>query len=219
MVRKPIEGVVYPPADAVARYRTAGALVDETLGQALHAAARQFPDRIALATPDVRLTYCALNEITDKVAAAFLRLGLKPLDRAIFQLGNVAELFYALYGCFEAGIIPVCSLATHREAEIGFLAPFTQAKLHSVQGDLEKFDLPAFALRMKAMTGVEHIVTARGADRPGLPSLQTLIANEDAAAARRTIEALDVDPWNVGIFQLSGGTTGIPKVIPRFHND
>ena len=92
MVRKPIEGVVYPPADAVARYRTAGALVDETLGQALHAAARQFPDRIALATPDVRRSIARSTKTPTRLPPHSC-VGLKPLDRAIFQLGNVAELF------------------------------------------------------------------------------------------------------------------------------
>lgn len=27
------------------------------------------------------------------------------------------------------------------------------------------------------------------------------------------------DPWQVAIYQLSGGTTGTPKIIPRFHNE
>jgi len=219
MVREPIEGVVYPPAEAVERYKRAGVLGEVTLGEALHQAARRHADRLALVSPTRRMTYRELDETTDKVAAAFLRLGLRPLDRVMLQIGNTAEFFLVAYGCFKAGIVPVCTLAAHRESEIGFLAPFTAARAHIVQGNLAKFDLAAFALELKPKSGVEWIVSAGGGARPGVLSLEQLVANEDAAQARRTIEALRLDPWNIGIFQLSGGTTGLPKVIPRFHND
>jgi 2,3-dihydroxybenzoate-AMP ligase len=219
MVREPIEGVVYPPADLAARYRATGALTDDTLGAALHEAFVRHASRTALVTPDVRLTYRELDAITDRAAAALLRLGLRPLDRVLLQIGNVAEFFTAMYGCFKAGLVPVCTLAAHRDAEIGFLGPFTQARAHIVQGDDAKLDLVSFALDLRAKSCVEHVIVVRGTGRPGALSLAALIAREDAAEARRTIEALAVDPWNVGIFQLSGGTTGLPKVIPRFQND
>lgn len=219
MVREPIEGVVYLPAEAAARYKAAGVLGEVTLGEALHRAARRHADRLALVSPTHRMTYRELDETTDKVAAAFLRLGLRPLDRVMLQIGNVAEFFLVAYGCFKAGIVPVCTLAAHRESEIGFLAPFTAARAHIVQGNLAKFDLAAFALELEPKSGVEWIIAAGGRGRPGVLGLEQLIANEDAAAARRTIEALTIDPWNIGIFQLSGGTTGLPKVIPRFHNE
>jgi 2,3-dihydroxybenzoate-AMP ligase len=43
-----------------------------------------------------------------------------------------------------------------------------------------------------------------------------------ARPSRRSISELDkikIDPTDPCIFQLSGGTTGIPKLIPRTHND
>ncbi len=51
MVRDPIEGVVYPPAEAVARYKAAGILGETTLGRALHEAAMQNAARTALIAP------------------------------------------------------------------------------------------------------------------------------------------------------------------------
>lgn len=219
MVREPLPGVVYPPAEAAARYKAAGVLGETTLGQALHEAAKRFADRTALVGGGRRWTYRELDEISDRAAAALLRLGLRPLDRVMMQIGNVPEFFFAAYGCFKAGLVPVCTLAAHRESEIGFLAPFTEARAHFVQGNLAKFDLSAFAVEMQPKTGVAHIIATGGAKRPGVQSLEALIAGIDAAEARRAIEALSIDPWNVAIFQLSGGTTGLPKVIPRFHND
>lgn len=219
MVRDPIPGVVYPPAEYAARYKAAGVLGEVPLGETLHRVAQAHADRVALVAPGLRMTHRALDETTDKVAAALLRLGLKPLDRVILQIGNIPDFFFVLYGCFKAGLVPVCTLAAHRESEIGFLAPFTAARAHIVQGNAAKFDLAGFAVELQPKSGVEHIIATGGPTRPGVRSLDALIAGIDAREARRAVEALDIDPWNVAIFQLSGGTTGLPKVIPRFHND
>jgi 2,3-dihydroxybenzoate-AMP ligase len=211
-------GVVYHPEDVVARYRELGALTDETLGQAVHETARRFPDRTALITPDTRLTYREMDELSDRAAAGFLRLGLKPRDRVLFQIGNVAAFIYAMHGAFKAGIIPVCTLPSYRQQEIGFLAEFTQARALLVQADYGSGELVAFGRRMaEAHPVIEHLIVARGKAPAGAASLEKLIEDEDPSQARATIEGLDIDPFDVGIFQLSGGTTGLPKVIPRFH--
>ena len=39
------------------------------------------------------------------------------------------------------------------------------------------------------------------------------------ARARAELEKIKLDPTDPCIFQLSGGTTGVPKLIPRTHND
>ncbi len=215
-----LPGVEPLPVDLVAEYREKGALPKITLGQALYEAADRFANNIALVTPDVRLCYRELNELTDKVAGSLLKIGLRPGDRAIFQLGNVAEIFYLLYGSYKAGVIPVCTLAAHREREIGFLADFTEAKAHFVQSDLPKFDSIAFALEMRAkVPSLEHIVAARhnGSSEDVVLDLHSLIDSMDAVDARAMIEELHISPEDVVAFQLSGGTTGIPKVIPRFN--
>lgn len=218
--KNPIPGVVYHPEDVAARYRAMGVLTDETLGQVLHEAAVRHADRVAvIGPPDTRWTYRELDALSDRFGAGLLGLGLKPLDPVIFQLGNVPEFFIALYGCFKAGIIPVCTLPAHRQEEIGFIARLVSAKGHIVQGDL-KFDLVGFGRKMAAQVeGMDRLIVARGQPGPDLHSIGSLIEPIPATEARARIEALDIDPWNVAIYQLSGGTTGLPKVIPRFHSE
>ena len=218
--KNPIPGVVYHPAEVVARYRALGVLTDETLGQVLHDAAVRHADKVAVVgPPDTRWTYRELDERSDRFGAALLDLGLKPLDPVMFQLGNVPEFFVALYGCFKAGLIPVCTLPAHRDEEIGYIARLVSAKAHIVQGDM-KLDLVAFGRKMAAQVeGMDHLIVARGQPGPDLHSLDALIARVSAKDARARIEALDIDPYNVAIYQLSGGTTGLPKVIPRFNSE
>src|SRR5438046_1512058 len=105
-VRQAIPGVVYQTDARLKRYVDAGVLTDETLVSAFADAAQRFPDRVALSELDWTCTYRELDALTDRAASAFLRLGLKPLDRMLFQLPNSKELVIAVLGCLKAAIIP-----------------------------------------------------------------------------------------------------------------
>lgn len=213
-------GVVYPPEADLRRYVEAGYLGHDTLPEAFMRTHAQFPERPALVGPEGVVTHREFDQITDRVASAFLNLGLEPLDRVVFQISNCNELMVGLFGCFKAGLIPISTLVSHREREIGYLANHARAKLHFVQGDDPKFDHVEFAERMRKDIGsLRHIVAARGGARGSALSLQELIAQEDPAAAKAKVASIPRDPFQVLIFQLSGGTTGVPKIIPRFSGD
>jgi len=219
-VKKPIPGVVYPPPEALTRYVRAGALTDETLGHALRAAFRQHADRVALCGPAGDITYQQLDEITDRLAAALLGLGLQPTDRVIFQLGNSKELVFGLIACLKAALIPLCTLAAHREHEISYLGQHSGARLHFVAGDDPKFDDLAFAQDMqRRIPTLQWIVQARGNTRAPAITLCSLVDSVTLEEARRLLAEVPQDPFQVAVFQLSGGTTGVPKIIPRFHNE
>lgn len=219
-VRDPIAGVVYPDQADLARYVSEGVLGFETLAQGFRSSVERYPDRVALLGPGLRVTYAELDSQSSRLGAALLAQGLEPLDRVIFQLGNCAELVVAFIACLKAGLIPICTLAAHREREIGYLAELAQAKLHLVQGDDPKFDDVAFAQAVRrGAPSLKLILQARGNPRDGALHLWKLvesISDEDALARLAQVE---LDPFQVAVFQLSGGTTGVPKIIPRFHNE
>lgn len=216
----PIPGVVYAPAEQLRRDATAGFIGHATLAEAFMATHALHAGRPALVGPEGVISHGELDTITDRVAAAFLGLGLEPLDRVVFQLPNCNELIIGLLACFKAGLIPVCTLASHRELEIGYLAEHAKAKLHFVQGDDAKFDHVEFSMRMRArVPSLQHTVAARGPARGGALSLRDLWEAQDPAEARTRVLAVPRDPYQVALFQLSGGTTGVPKIIPRSSGD
>lgn len=214
----PIEGVVYPPADQVERYLAAGELPLSTIPEQLWDSFALHPDAIALSTAEGDITYGELDAITDRLGAAFLRSGLQPLDRVLFQSANSKELTYALIACFKAGLIPVCTLAAHREREVGYIGPFTEARGYIVQDDDPKFDLVGFAQTL-AMPNIRCLMTLRGEPRDGVTRIEDLITAEAGEDPRTMLRSIPRDPFQVAIFQLSGGTTGVPKIIPRMHAD
>ena len=218
-VKHPMPGVVYPTRDMLERYVTHGPLTEETLAEALMTAMRTWPDRVAVSSPVGEITYGQLDHDSDCFAAALLDMGLEPLDRVVFQVVNSIELIIAIIACWKADLIPVCTLAAHRDAEISYLARHSGAKAHFI-GIEERFDFVSFAKSIAAKTpSMEHLVVVRGDAPSDIPSMASMIASKDRVRARAHIDAIERDPYQVTVFQLSGGTTSIPKIIPRFSNE
>lgn len=221
-VRDPLPGVVYPDPARLKQYVDAGFLGRVPLGAALHEAALRFGDRVAIIGRETGrvITYHEMDELSDRFGAAMLRLGFAPRDRVIFQVGNIEELLFCLYGCFKAGLVPVATLPNHREREIGFIANFVAARGHIIQANFRRGELPAFAEAMaQKCPSLEHLITIGGDGTTAGHDFAALIEGIDAAEARACLAGLDIDPFDVAMLQLSGGTTGIPKIIPRFHNE
>lgn len=198
--------VGYPPG-LVTEYRRAGLWGTRTIADEFHAVARAHPDRPAVIALDGRLTYRELDERTDRLAAALAARGLAPGDPVLFQVTNRLATVVAWYGVLKAGLVPVCTLAAHRGHEIGEISRRVGAVGHLVEQDLVEF---AREQRAGHPTLRELFV---------LDELAELEHGVDPAVARRTVDAIqaDLDPDGIAVFQLSGGTTGVPKVIPRLH--
>jgi pyochelin biosynthesis protein PchD len=219
-VLNPIEGVVYCDPKEAAAYLRSGAWRDQTVGDALRTTAKAFPDRHAFISDERSITFAELDAQTDRLGAALLDCGLAAGDRAIFQMGTTVETAIALLACYKVGIIPVCSLPQHREVEIGQLTQQSSAKAYFVQADFSSFDLVGFARqRMGRHATLKHLIIARGAHRGQGTTLEALIEKTPLAYAEKRLTNVRLGPGDVLSFQLSGGTTGIPKIIPRFHGE
>lgn len=220
----PMPGVNYLPQGVAEYYAREGVLGEETIGDALYAIAAKWPDRIAIAEPGLAISYRDFDRITDQAAAALHRLGLAPLDRVIFQAINSQALLLAFFGCIKAGLIPVCTLAAHRAHEIDAIGGQAEARAHFASWSADGFDLVRFAMETKErLPHIEHVIAIQcGTDTPpGALSFEALARAEDPDEAKATVARIrqTLDPWQVAIFQLSGGTSGTPKIIPRFHNE
>jgi len=213
----PIQGVTYPSAQRATASIASGSWIASTVGDALRATAKRYPDRAAFISDERTLSFRELDETTERLAAALLNLGLITGDRAIFQLGTNVETVVVLLACYKAGIVPVCSLPQHREIEIGQLTQQSGARGYFVQADFNSLDLVAFAASMlEKHASLRHLVVVRGS-APGAASLDALIEGMPLASARERLARLPLASGDVLSFQLSGGTTGVPKIIPRFH--
>ena len=215
-----LPGVVPHPTGAVDRYAAAGAWGTRSLPTAFRQAAAIYAGRTALITPDIRLTYRELDARSDAVAARLLSSGLLPGERVLLQLTNSATAVVAWYGLLKAGLIPVCTLAIHRRLEIEQIGRKCGAVAHLVQADFPSFDLVALAQEVAGLLPAMRQLLTVGA-APGKPGLRIEdlqdqeVSDTEQAELLQIAESLDVG--GPAVLQLSGGTTGTPKIIPRLH--
>lgn len=217
----PVSGVVYRSPEEQAALIESGAWMNTNVGDVIRAAARAYPDKVYMIAGDRRVTFDELDRRTECLAAALLEQGLKPGDRAIFQMGVAPETVFALFACYKVGVLPVCTLPQYREIEIGQLTEMSAAKAYFIQADFSpSFDLVAFAAKMGAAhPTLRTFVVARGAPAPGMLDMDRLCAETSYDAARARLRGIAPDPGDVMTFQLSGGSTGVPKIIPRMHGE
>jgi len=206
-------------AELAERYRATGLWGRRTIAGELRAVAVQHPHTPALVTDQGSLTYAELDERTDRIGAGLLNLGLRTGDRVIFQATNRPETVLAWYACLKAGLVPVATLAAHRAHEIGEISRQCAAAAHMVEAGLS-FDLVAFARDMAAgHPSLRHLLTIGAnpsADTAALESLGTELTEEEVRS--RIADAQQgIGPDDIAALQLSGGTTGVPKLIPRRH--
>jgi len=146
-------------------------------------------------------------------------IGLLAIFRPEGSLAGPIGRFLLLTFGWLAGLIPVCTLAQHRHHEIDEIARLTDARAHIVQSDLPGFDAATFARELTdRVPTVQHLLSTR-APIEGLLALKSLGAGINAEIARRRVAEVQAatDPDDIAVFQLSGGTTARPKVIPRLH--
>jgi 2,3-dihydroxybenzoate-AMP ligase len=207
----PLPGVVpFPPAFAK-RYREKGYWQDKSLAEEFRAFFRRFSQRTFLVDGERSYTYGRLDELSDNLALNLLELGLEPLDRVVPTLPNIAEFVILYFALQKIGAIPIAALVTHRFAEINQFVALSGASAcfyPERQGDFE-FE-PMIRRVKEANASLKFCVP--------LEQLKDLISRP-AKLPRSKLGEIKIDPTDPCIFQLSGGTTGIPKLIPRTHND
>ncbi|MBK1783169.1 (2,3-dihydroxybenzoyl)adenylate synthase [Prauserella cavernicola] len=199
------------PEDVVRRYRDAGYWTGETFGRLLSDRATVHGDRVAVVDGERRWTYRELDERAARVAAGLRALGIGHGDRVVVQLPNIAEFYETVFALFRIGALPVFALPAHRLAEIGYFCEFTEAAAYVVTDEHDGFSYTGLAEQVRErVPGLRHVVVV---GEPGrFTQYESLLAHEP-----------DTGPGpgasDLAFLQLSGGSTGTPKLIPRTHDD
>lgn len=206
-----LQGCVPWPEEAAARYRAAGYWRGEVLGGLTAETAKSDPGRIAIVAGGRRHTYAEVNERADRLAAGLHALGVRAGDRVVVQLPNSVEFVVLCLALFRLGAPPVLALPAHRRSEIGYLCSLTEAVAYVCPDVVQGFDYREMAREIgRDAPGLRHVLVA--GDPAGFRSL-------DEVAEAVPAELPAPDPGEVAFFLLSGGTTGLPKLIPRTHDD
>lgn len=217
-----IDGVVrWPDADAEA-FRAEGYWADRSVPEYIADRVRAQPDSTALIDGDCTLTYRQLWDRSSAGAAGLTRLGLRPGDRVVVQLPNGWQFAAFLLACMRTRVIPVMAMPAHRRSELTHLAILSDARALVVADRDRDTDLRAVAQHVAADAPSVEFVVLHGE----LSSGPTGVVEYSLADCFATPS--DVDPsgglpspagGDIACLLLSGGTTGLPKLIVRTHDD
>ncbi|WP_099039438.1 (2,3-dihydroxybenzoyl)adenylate synthase [Mycobacterium neglectum] len=206
-------GFVPFPADRAEEYRSAGYWTGRRLDSILTDAAATWPDRAAVVDPDVSYTFAELDARTDRIASALTDRGIAAGDRVMLQLPNSAQFAVALFGFLRAGAVPVMCLPGHRYAELSHFADVSGAVGLVVADRVAGFDYRELAQALvKDNPRLTHVFVD---GEPGPFQSFSELADFDGPVRDR----VPVDPGSPALLLVSGGTTGLPKLIARTHND
>jgi 2,3-dihydroxybenzoate-AMP ligase len=222
-----LNGATPFPKEVVNRYYQKRWWSGLLLGEMLDRTCDVYPHKEALVAGEVRLTYRQLREWTDRAAIAFHELGIQKLDRVLLQIPNWPEYVYAYYGLQKIGAIPVMCLPRYSQREMEHFCEITEAKAWVVPLRYEKIDyLPMIEAFRSRRFFLKHILFIDSFKQKGelLPqetlSFNDLLEKVDLGRYPKDyLQSLRPDPNEICHLMPTGGTTGLPKIVPRTHND
>jgi 2-aminobenzoate-CoA ligase len=137
------------------------------------------------------LTFGELAAVSDRAAAAFADLGVRPGDRVALRGGNCPEMVIAAIAAWKIGAVVTLIPPLARAGEVEFFLQDTEPRLLVLMQAEELYRFPGLT-----------VVAASG---PGALTWDALLAS----AGPRPEVATDLD--RVAIVWHTGGTTGRPK--------
>jgi 2,3-dihydroxybenzoate-AMP ligase len=220
-VFKILEGATPYRDEDAALYLSAGWWRGLSLSEYLDRAAVSHPHKVGFIDRESRLTYVQAREQSVRLAVAFLRLGIKPLDRVLIQLPNWSEFVPAYFALQRIGAIPLMVIDRYREHEIERLAGLSGASAWILPVRYRKVDYtPIIREVLSLVPAIKQVITVRGeVEGRDYASLSRLIEEtEPTPAELEQLATLRPDPMQVAHMGPTGGTTGTPKIVPRTHN-
>lgn len=201
-----LQGFTPYPKDQAEKYQKAGFWEHIPLWTILTQGVDLHADRIAVMDDERQLTYQQLLEAANGMAQRLVQDGLQTGERVVIQLSNSCRFPIALFATLRAGLVPVLALPAHGFAEIDHFIQTADAK--SYIGENKQGIELAKSLTAKHVTLRSTYLLG---DNSGSHSLEYSLPYPFTPP--------HIEPENPALFLVSGGTTGLPKLIPRTHND
>jgi 2,3-dihydroxybenzoate-AMP ligase len=162
-----------------------------------------------------------LLNLARRLAKGLSDLGLIRGDRVVMQMNNGNAFVITLFALFELGVIPVMALPGHGRREIEHFIKLTSARAWLASENDSGTDLLELGARLlDAIPALKHVILDLD-DAGSHRTLSSCLSDEQVVYSRISTEFGGhlVDPASIALLLCSGGTTGLPKLIPRTHRD
>lgn len=176
-------------------------MIPRNLGELLSLTAAQHPHRPAIVFGQKKITYKALDELTNRIAAGLISLGIRKNDKVALFLDNCPEFVIGYFAILKAGavVVPINYMFKIEEAKFvlqdsGAIAIITARAYLDI----------AEELRLRVDT-LKHIISS-GKSREDVRDFHK-IAKSDTGILHKFFS----NPDNLAVLLYTSGTTGHPK--------
>ncbi|KGA25473.1 2,3-dihydroxybenzoate-AMP ligase [Pectobacterium brasiliense] len=201
------------PEELAQRYRDKGYWVGLPLTDAWERHLATQPDAVAVVCGERQWSYRELDRRSSALASRLTESGLRCGDTALVQLPNVAEFYLTFFALLKMGVAPVNALFSHNKLELLSYATQIEPRLLIASAEHPLFGNGEFLDRLQTQVPRLQTVVMLG-DSPLGHSLSDWLQ-----PCASTSQYQPSASGQVAFFQLSGGSTGTPKLIPRTHDD
>lgn len=206
------------PADLASKYRSEGYWEDLPLTSII--AHHATNDSVAVVDGEKSYTYRDIDTKSNNLANSLKAKGYGQGDTAVVQLGNVAELYIVFFALLKIGVVPVNALFSHNRTELNSYVEQIQPRLLIADRQHALFQDDAFAEKLQQISPKLETFVYRSQESHQANSLALSdLLNQSSVVGSEKFEPSPTAPGEVAFFNLSGGSTSIPKLIPRTHND
>jgi len=218
---------------------------ESTVQQLLLDSAAKFPDRTAVKMilrylplglkVQAQLSYHELNRLSDRFAAALIKLGVSKGDRVAIMLPNLPQQVIAYFGVLKAGAIVVNTNPTYPAFELEpLLRSVGTETIVTLSGLYER------VLEIQPKTALKRIILTDISDLIGWPFRNNVAKQVRATGMLKDVTpragtyfmkdllatSLDIVPnvrfdtaTDTAVLQFTGGTSGLPKAAELTHRN
>jgi yersiniabactin salicyl-AMP ligase len=181
---------------------------EKTLFGLLEDTVKKHGEKLAVVDSNHEYTYEQLLEKVCKLSDYLYYLGFRKKDRVIVQIANSAMFEIVIFSLFKIGAVPILILPAHKEHVVDAICQRAEPVAYITMEDFYGTDYRKAAIKLKdKYSFIKHILT--------VSELEEIIEKENVERA----DTEPVSPRNLAFLSLSGGTTGIPKLIPRYNGE
>lgn len=165
-----------------------------------------YSNNIAIIEGERKITYKDLGDLLTRCRQFFSNQGVKKGDNIAVHMGNHSEFIVVFLSLVTMGAVPILMLSAQKENEIRGIVQVATPKLYIYDAAVSVWD-SLVTDENKELKGIEKTI------------FTTIIENLGTENQKEETHKEEIIPEDLAFLLLSGGTTGIPKLIPRTHGD